>query len=117
MDIENIRKICAKLPSVQEDIKWGNDLCFCVAEKMFLVIGLEGNPMSASFKVPEEEFDAFSAREGFQPAPYVARYHWVKVDDITKLSKKEWETLIAQSYQLVFDRLPAKKKKELGWRK
>jgi predicted DNA-binding protein (MmcQ/YjbR family) len=114
MNIDAIRKFTKSLPSVTEDIKWGNDLCFCIADKMFLVVGMNESPTSVSFKVPDEDFDEISSREGFQPAPYVARYKWVKVGDIGNLSKKEWEKFIDQSYKLVSDKLPARKKKELG---
>jgi predicted DNA-binding protein (MmcQ/YjbR family) len=43
---------------------------------MFLVIGLDSSPTSASFKVTEEEFEEMTNSTGFQPAPYVARYKW-----------------------------------------
>jgi len=35
MDIEAIRDFCNKLPSVTEGVKWANDLCFMIGEKMF----------------------------------------------------------------------------------
>ena len=54
------------------------------------------------------------SREGFKPAPNVARYKWVFIDDISKMNKKEWEKYIAQSYNLVKEKLPAKIKKQLG---
>ena len=113
MNIEGIQVICKKLPAVTEDIKWGNDLVFSVGEKMFCVVGLNQSPTTASFKVTDEEFDEICSREGFKPAPYVARYKWVFIDDISKMNKKEWEKYIAQSYRLVKEKLPAKTKKQL----
>ena len=35
MNIEQLRKFCLSFPGATEDIKWGNDLCFCVGKKMF----------------------------------------------------------------------------------
>lgn len=113
MNVESIQKICKSLPSVTEDIKWGNDLCFSIGAKMFCVAGLQ-TPSSVSFKVKDEEFDEMSARDGLEPAPYVARYKWVLVTDLNKLSKKEWEHYIRQSYELVKSKLPKKVLKELG---
>lgn len=113
MNIESLQKICKNLPSVTENIKWGNDLCFSVGNKMFCVIGLQ-TPTSASFKVKDDEFDEMSSREGLMPAPYVARYKWVLVTDLDKLSKKDWEFYINQSYQLVKSKLPKKLLKGLG---
>ena len=105
MNIDTIRKICGKLPGVTEDIKWGNDLCFLVAEKMFCVSSLDG-PTKISFKVKDEEFDTLSNRPGIIPAPYVARYKWILVEKMTVFTKKEWEKYILQSYDLVRSKLP-----------
>lgn len=117
MDIEELQRLCKALPHATEDIKWGNDLCFCIGEKMFCVVGLNQSPTSASFKVTDEEFEELSARQGFQPAPYVARYKWVLVHDINTLSAKEWQHYVMQSYKLVKAKLPAKVRKEIGGEK
>ncbi len=114
MNIEELQIICKQLPQVTEDIKWHNDLCFCIGGKMFCVVGLNQSPTSASFKVLEEEFEEMSTRTGIKPAPYVAKYKWVLVEDINTLSVKEWEHYTAQSYQLVSDKLSPKIKKEMG---
>jgi predicted DNA-binding protein (MmcQ/YjbR family) len=114
MNIEELQQLCKTLPHVTEDIKWGNDLCFCIGAKMFCVIGLNQAPTSASFKVQDEEFEEMSTRKGFIPAPYVARYKWVLAEDITILSAKEWQHYVTQSYHLVAAKLPPKVKKELN---
>src|SRR5687767_2287991 len=112
MDIESLQKFCKSLPSVTEDIKWGNDLCFSIGNKMFCVADLQ-TPTSVSFKVKDEEFDELSSGPGIEPAPYVARYKWVLVTDLNRLSKKEWEHYIRQSYDLVKSKLPKKILKDL----
>ena len=114
MNVEDLQAICKKLPAVTEDIKWGNDLVFSVGGKMFCVAGLDQSPTTASFKVTDEQFDAMSNREGFKPAPYVAKYKWVWLDDINRMSKKEWQHFVQQSYELVKAKLSTKMKKELG---
>lgn len=114
MNIEELQQLCKSLPQVTEEVKWGNDLCFCIGEKMFCVVGLNQSQTSASFKVTPEEFDELSTKKGFLPAPYVARYQWVLVEDINTLSSKEWKHYATQSYTLVKDKLPAKIKKELN---
>ncbi len=107
MNIETIRTICTKLPLVTEDIKWGNDLCFLIAEKMFCVVGLSA-PLQVSFKVKDEEFDELSSQQGIIPAPYVARYKWILVKNANVLTTKQWEYYICQSYNLVKAKLPKK---------
>ena len=114
MTIEAIQSICKQLPGVTEDIKWEDHLCFNVGDKMFLVTAPDMVPPTASFKVSDEEFDEVSSREGFKPAPYLARHKWVYVDDINRLSKKEWSYFVQQAYTLVAAKLPAKIKKKLG---
>lgn len=114
MDIEGLRKICREFPGVTEDIKWGHDLVFSIGAKMFCVAGLEQSPTTASFKVTDEEFDELSARPHFKPAPYVAKYKWVLIDDISAMPLKQWEHYIAQSYTLVLAKLPAKLRKQLS---
>ena len=96
-----------------EDIKWGHDLCFSVANKMFCVASLEG-PLSISFKVKDDEFDELSSSAGIRPAPYVARYKWVLVEELGSLNRKEWEHYIKQSYDLVRAKLPKKVARQHG---
>jgi predicted DNA-binding protein (MmcQ/YjbR family) len=114
MNIEDIQTICRQLPAVTEDIKWGHDLVFSIGGKMFCVAGLDQSPVTASFKVTDEEFEEMCNRPGFKPAPYVAKYKWVWIDDITKMKKTEWKKYLQQSYALVSAKLPIKLKKQLG---
>lgn len=114
MNIEELQTIILSYPAVTEDVKWQNDLCFSVGTKMFAVIGLHQSPTTATFKVPEEEFEVFSQREGFKPAPYLARYNWVYVDDLNRMTKKEWEHYTRQSYELVKLKLSPKLKKQFN---
>ena len=114
MNIEDIQSICREMPAVKEDIKWGHDLVFSIGEKMFCVVGLEQSPTTASFKVTDEEFDEMCNRPGFKPAPYVAKYKWVWIENIDKMKQSDWKKYLQQSYELVKEKLPAKKRKELG---
>jgi predicted DNA-binding protein (MmcQ/YjbR family) len=114
MNIEDIQTICRQLPGVTEDIKWGHDLVFSIGGKMFCVVGLEESPTTASFKVPDEEFEEITNWPGFKPAPYVAKYKWVRIEDINKMKKTDWKKYLQQSYDLVKIKLPAKLKKQLG---
>ena len=113
MDIEVLRSICSKFPGVTEDVKWGNDLCFCIGGKMFCVANLEP-PHTFSFKVTDEEFDELAASEGFQPAPYLARAKWVLVTDSSRLNKKDLKNYLQQSYEMIKSKIPKKQLKELG---
>jgi predicted DNA-binding protein (MmcQ/YjbR family) len=114
MTVEDIQTICRAWPGVTEDVKWGNDLVFSVGGKMFCVAGLDQSPTTASFKVTDEEFDEISNAPGFKPAPYVAKYKWVWIEDIRKMKKSDWKKYLRQSFELVGAKLPAKLKKQIG---
>ena len=113
MELEKLRAFCLSLPAATEDIKWGHDLCFSVGEKMFCVTGME-EPISFSFKVPDEEYEELAARPGFMPAPYMARNKWVLVTDVKKIKPKEAEKLIRQSYEMIAAKLTKKLRSKLG---
>jgi len=106
MDVEAIRKFCLSLPHSTEKIQWGNDLLFCIGGKMFTVFGLDNS--SLSFKTTPEEFEELIQTPGIRPADYVARYHWVTVDDHKALRMAELKRLIKDSYNMVFAKLPKK---------
>jgi predicted DNA-binding protein (MmcQ/YjbR family) len=115
LDVEQIRKYCLSMPHATEKVQWGNDLVFKIGEKMFAVVGLEPkHDTKLSFKCTPEKFAELVEQEGIIPAPYVARYHWVALQDLDALPARELKQLLKTAYQLVYDKLPAKAKKQLG---
>ena len=105
MNIEDFRALALSFPGATEDVKWGNDLCFLVGEKMFSVTKLGGS-FSASMKVETEAFDELIERQGIIPAPYLARYKWVLVKQSEALSSEEWHQYLTASYEIVKAKLP-----------
>ena len=106
MTIDTVRAICRKLPEVTEDVKWGHDLCFCVAGKMFAVVGLE-RPHAIAFKCTPESFGELIERHGIIPAPYMARNLWVQEQELGEaLERRQLEPLLHTAYALVVARLP-----------
>lgn len=114
MNIEELRELCLSFPHATEDIKWGKDLCFSVGGKMFCASGMDKAAGQVSFKCTPEKFAELTEREGVIPAPYVARYHWVAVEDPKAVDDEELEDLISRSYLLVFENLPAGERKKLS---
>ncbi|OWY22857.1 hypothetical protein C7N43_05130 [Sphingobacteriales bacterium UPWRP_1] len=113
MTIDELRTICTSFPSVTEEVKWGHDLCFCIAGKMFVVADIYALPFPVSFKVPAEEFEVLLEKPGFEPAPYLARHCWIRVKDLNRLDEAECRFYAHQSYRLVAEKLPAKIRKTL----
>jgi predicted DNA-binding protein (MmcQ/YjbR family) len=111
MNIEQLRKFCLAFPGATEDVKWGNDLCFCVGGKMFTVTSADSSDAGVSLKTTPERFAELTERHGIIPAHYVARYHWITIEDPDAVTPDELKDLISASYQMVFDKLPAKTRK------
>ena len=110
MTVDALRKICRALPAVTEDVKWGSDLCFSVATKMFVVVNLEP-PHQIGFKCTPETFGELIERPGIIPAPYMARNMWVQEQSLAEtLTRRELEALVRTSYELVVAKLPTSKR-------
>ena len=114
MDLEEIRAFCLSLPGATEDVKWGNDLTFCVGKKMFAVTGLDSASQSISFKCTPEKFAELIEKDGIIPAHYVARYHWITAENLDALKANELKALIEKSYEMVRDKLPKKLRNEIS---
>ncbi|HEU4470480.1 MAG TPA: MmcQ/YjbR family DNA-binding protein [Flavisolibacter sp.] len=114
MNIETLQEICKSLKAVSEDIKWETHLCFTVGGKVFLITSPDEVPVSASFKTSDERFEELIEKQGFKPSPYLARYKWVYLDDINRLSPKDWQIFIREAYRLVAEKLPKKLQKDIG---
>ncbi len=113
MDIEAIRRYCLDFPHTTENVQWGCDLCFKVDGKLFVVSALEPGPVRLSFKCSSEVFPQLCERPGVRPAAYLARAQWVSLEQFNTLPDSELRELIADSYRLVWERLPKRRQQEL----
>lgn len=114
MDHEKLRSYCLSLRGATEDIKWGNDLCFCVGTKMFCVTSVDSISSGISVKCTPERFAELIERDGIIPAHYVARYHWITIENIDAVTTAELKALIDNSYRLVFEKLPKRVRDQIG---
>src|SRR5579863_3219438 len=113
MDVEAIRRHCMRFPHATENVQWEVDLCFKVDGKLFAVAPLEPAPVQLSFKCSPETFAELCERPGIIPAPYMARAQWVALQQLKAVPDAELRELLAESYRLVFARLPKKRQAEL----
>ncbi len=110
MTLDDLRRICRALPGASEDVKWGQDLCFCVGGKMFAAVNLEP-PHQLGFKCSPDAFAELTEREGIIPAPYLARAMWVQESELgATLERQELTARLRSSYDLVVAKLPASKR-------
>ncbi len=108
MEIEWVRQYCRLLPHTTQTIQWGSDLVFKVGGKMYAVLALEPGGHWMSFKCSPEAFAELIERRGITPAPYLARAHWVALEESSVLSRAELKGLIRSAYDIVFSKLPKK---------
>ena len=115
MNKQTLTRLAGAWPGVTTDVKWDDDLIFSVAGKMFCGLCLSGAEKGKlSFKVESERFLELTDREGFRPAPYMARAHWVTLDDPGVVPRIELDALLRRAYELVRAKLPKKMQRELA---
>jgi predicted DNA-binding protein (MmcQ/YjbR family) len=113
MDIETIRQFCLRFPYATENVQWGADLCFKVDGKLFAVAAIEIVPQRISFKCTPEHFADLCEYSDVIPAPYMARAQWVSLVRLNALPDAELRDALAESYRLVWERLPKRRRAEL----
>ena len=104
MNIEELRDYVLQKPSVTEGFPFGEDtLVFKVKEKIFLLTGLESDPLQFNVKCDPDK--AIELREEYPgsvlPGYHMNKKHWntIIVDGV--LSKKQLKEMIDHSYALV----------------
>jgi len=101
MNAESIREYCLSFPQAKENLQWGDELCFKVNQKIFVMLGLDSVPQRICFKCRPEKFAELCEYEDIRPAPYVGRYKWVMLDRLDALSDEQLKDSIRQSYEMV----------------
>lgn len=107
MDIDGIRQICLAFPGATEQLQWEHHLLYKVGGKMFCISDLD-EPGRVGFKVPDEDFETMTESARFISAPHLVRAKWVIVAQPETLKMRDWQNLLAQSYELVKAKLPKK---------
>lgn len=108
----SLKDFCRSLPGTTEDIKWGDDLVFSIGGKMYAAFDIEDED-ELGFKCDDEDFDRLTEMDGIIPAPYAARFNWVKVQRRGVLGVEELRGLIRKSYDLVVAKLPKGVRRDL----
>jgi predicted DNA-binding protein (MmcQ/YjbR family) len=114
MNIDQLREICLSFAGATEQIQWGDDLVFKVAEKMFAVTPLVPGYNWLALKASPESFAELTERPGIVPAPYLARAKWVAIETPNVLDAAEVAALLRTSYDLVVAKLPRRTQENLA---
>jgi predicted DNA-binding protein (MmcQ/YjbR family) len=103
MNIEELRAYALSKPGVKESLPFGPDtLVFKVNEKIFLLAGLNENPLAFNVKCDPEK--AILLREEYAsvtPGYHMNKKHWNTITIDGSVSKKLLKEFIDDSYDLV----------------
>lgn len=77
MDIETLREYCLSKKAVEEGFPFGEDaLVFKVAGKIFLLVGLNNNPLQFNAKCdPEKALELREQYDAIQPGYHMNKKH------------------------------------------
>lgn len=111
MNIEELRSYCLTKKGVTENFPFGPDtLVFKVGKKIFLLTGLDSDPLSFNVKCDPER--AIELREQYPdsvlPGYHMNKKHWNTVQINGELTHTQLHELIDLSYDLVVRSLPQK---------
>jgi predicted DNA-binding protein (MmcQ/YjbR family) len=106
MDVEMLREYCLSLPGTTEELKWGDNLCFMIEKKIFVIASLDDGTIA--LKCDPEEFEELTAKDGIGQAFHMAKGQWIGLGDFSVLPIVEFKRRIAQSRQLVLSKLSKK---------
>ena len=108
--LDEMQQHALTLPGVHSVVQWGGVLVLKIEGKMFATF-YDG---TLAFKVANDEFLALSGLPGIQPAPYLARAHWIKLSNNNAISIAEIKTRLAASWIIVLGKLPKKTRAAYG---
>lgn len=116
MNAEEVRMYCLSKKGVTESFPFDNEtLVFKVADKMFLLMSLERQPVSFNVKCDPEK--AIQLREEYPeevlPGYHMNKVHWNTVIAGSGLSTQLLKSFIDDSYQLVVKSLSKAKQLSL----
>ena len=115
MQLEEIREYCLLKKGVEECLPFGNDtLVFKVMGKVFLLTGIDGQPVQFNVKCDPEK--VIELRENYScvlPGYHMNKKHWNTIVCDGSVNKKLIESWIDDSYNLIVVSLTKKLKAEL----
>lgn len=99
--LERLRGHCLRLEGAEEVVKWGDDVVFQVAGKMFAVLGEWRGDLCLTVKVGKEAMGVFLEDARYFEAPYVGKHGWVALRLGAEMEEEEVGELVRGSYELV----------------
>lgn len=116
LDLEGIRSWALSKPRVSEEMPFGPDtLVFKVAQKVFLLISLDSQPLHLTFKGhPAQNELMRSQHPSLLPGYHSNKKHWNSLTLDGSVSPSEVWQWLEDSYALVVAKLPRYLQKEIA---
>lgn len=116
MTLDEYNQFCSNLPHTTHVVQWGGSHVWKVGAKMFAIFSFPNiGGTGITFKTSPMSYQMLNELKGCRPAPYLASRGmlWIQCISNESLSSDDLKLYLKQSYQLVFDALPKKRKLEL----
>ena len=115
MDIEQLRDYCLSKVDATEGFPFGEDtLVFKVRGKMFLLVGLNNDPLQFNVKCdPDKAEELREQYDAVKPGYHMNKKYWNTILLNGSLSAKLLREMIDDSYKLVVMSLPKKDREGL----
>ena len=117
MDSAALRAHCLSFPGAAETFPFGpENSVFKVAGKIFALSRLDGRPLRVSLKCePALAEELRAVHRAVTPGYHLNKRHWNTVVIDGSISDETMRDMVEDSYDLVVSRLPATRRRALGW--
>ena len=95
-----LRKVCAPLPEVVEEIDGFGHTVFRVRKRSFVIAGMGEGGAALSIKSDAANQALLVDRGPWYPTPYIGQHGWVTVDDPLNQDWPQIAELITDGYRL-----------------
>ena len=106
--LKALRKACAILPEVDEEVDGFGHTSFRVRKKSFVIAGMGERGMSISIKSDPVNQALLVQRGPYYRTPYIGQHGWVTLDEPLERDWPEVEELIVDAYRLAAPKRLAK---------
>lgn len=115
MNIEALREYCLNKPGAEESFPFGETtMVFKVGNKIFLLAGLEERKTFNAKSDPDRAVELREMHSEVTPGYHMNKNHWNTVDMEGRLTNKQLQEMIDESYELIFKSLSKKLREEIS---
>jgi len=107
---DDLRQMALALPEVEEKVTWEVDITFRVRDKIFAIMGPDGDEASIKATLEVQQALVASEPETFSASHYTGRFGWTTVrlagleaDELRELIEDAWRRTAPKRLAAAFD--------------